>query len=85
MPLIETMACGVPVVASNTTSIPEIVDDAGLMSDPDDVEQFAKNLSAVIKNKAVRSGLVEKGLKRSSQFSWQKCARETLEVIKSAL
>lgn len=85
MPLIETMACGVPIVASNTTSIPEILSDAGLMSDPDDIEELAKNMGIVIKNQNIRNDLIKKGLKRSSEFSWEKCARETLSVIKSVI
>jgi glycosyltransferase involved in cell wall biosynthesis len=85
MPLIETMACGVPVVASNTTSIPEIVDDAGLLCGPDDIDGIVKNLSLVIKNKNVRDDLIRKGLRRSNEFSWEKCARETLTVIESVI
>lgn len=85
MPLIETMACGVPIVASNTTSIPEIVGDAGLLCGPDETDEMAKNLSIVIKNKNIRADLVKKGFKRSSEFSWEKCARETLDVISSVI
>jgi len=85
MPLIESMACGVPIVASDTTSIPEIVDDAGLLSSPDDIEGLASNLRLAIKDEKTRNDLIEKGLKRSSQFSWEKCASQTLEVIDSLL
>ena len=85
MPLVETMACGVPIVASNTTSIPEIVDNAALMCDPDDIEGFAKNMSLVIQNENIKDDLVKKGLKRSDKFSWEKCARETLSVIESVI
>ncbi len=83
MPLLEEMACGVPVVASNTTSIPEIVGEAGLLSDPDDAEKFSYNLEQAITNIDLRKKIIEKGLKRSAEFSWEKCARETLNLILS--
>jgi glycosyltransferase involved in cell wall biosynthesis len=85
MPLIETMACGVPIVASNTTSIPEIVNDAALMCGPDDVDGLADKMQLIIQNANIRNDLIRKGLKRSSEFSWEKCARETMSVIKSVI
>ena len=81
MPLVEAMASGVPVVASDRTSIPEIVGSAGLMSSPDDDRDFANNLASVIKNKGLRSDLIEAGLKRAKSFDWKRCAHETLEEI----
>jgi len=84
MPLVEAMASGVPVVASDRTSVPEIIGAAGLTSNPDDDRKFADNLSSVIKNKRLRANLIEAGLERSKKFDWKKCARETLdEIIKA--
>ena len=83
MPLLEAMASGIPVVASNTTSIPEIVKDAGLLSDPDDPSTFAKNISIMILDKKTRDHYIERGLDRSKEFSWEKCSRETLDLIES--
>lgn len=84
MPLLEAMASGIPVVASNTTSIPEIVGDAGLLCDPNKPFDFAAACSKIINSQSLRNELVQKGLKRSKQFSWENSARETLEVIKQA-
>lgn len=81
MPLLEAMASGVPVVASNTTSIPEIVSDAGLLCNPDKPFDFAAACSKIINSKYLREDLIRKGLKRSKEFSWENSARETLNVI----
>jgi glycosyltransferase involved in cell wall biosynthesis len=72
LPPLEAMACGCPVVTSNTTSIPEVVGDAGLMVDPHSLE-----------DSALRSELSERGLKRASEFSWKRCASETLEIYRN--
>lgn len=85
MPLVEAMACGVPIVASNTTSIPEILNGSGILCDPERVEQFAKEISKIIKDDTLRQGLIAKGLERSKNFDWTKCARETLELIDSTI
>lgn len=84
MPLLEAMASGVPVVASNTTSIPEILDGAGLMSDPNRPDLIAENLKNVIENESLRKELIKKGLERAMFFNWEKAAKQTLEVIKEA-
>ena len=85
MPLVEAMACGVPVVASNTTSIPEILDGSGLISDPDNPKIFADNLYKLFQKKELREDFIKKGLRRSQQFSWEKCAKQTLDVIEPYL
>jgi glycosyltransferase involved in cell wall biosynthesis len=74
------MASGLPVIASNRTSIPEVVGDGGILLDPFDVEGFAYWMHEVLTNEDLRNRLSEKGYKRSLNFSWEKCARETLEV-----
>jgi glycosyltransferase involved in cell wall biosynthesis len=79
-PPLEAMASGLPVIASNRTSIPEVVDDGGILLDPFDVEGFAYWMREVLTNEDLRNRLSEKGYKRSLNFSWEKCARETLEV-----
>jgi len=84
MPLVEAMACGIPIVASNTTSIPEIVGEAGLLFDPDNVGQIESSLKDVIKSKKIKDELIKKGFERLKLFNWKESARKTLEVIKSA-
>jgi len=84
MPLVEAMASGVPVVASNTTSIPEVVEDAGILCNPDKPFDFAAACSKIINSKLARDNLVAKGLKRAKDFSWTDAAKKTLKVIESA-
>jgi len=84
MPLVEAMACGVPVVASNTTSIPEITSDAALLHKTEDCKELAKLLKIALEDEKVRADLIQKGFERIKIFDWKKSARETFEVIKSA-
>lgn len=80
MPLLEAMNCGVPVLGSNTTSIPEIIKDAGLLFNPQNIDEITKNMGKVLKNKKIRNTLIEKGYKRIKEFSWKKAASQTLEM-----
>ena len=82
LPVLEAMACGCPVVCSNTSSMPEVVGDAAVLIDPVDVEQIANGIYSVLSDSVLKEGLKSKGLKRASQFSWGKTAKETLEVFK---
>ncbi len=83
LPTIEAMACGVPVIASSSGSLPEIVGQAGIIKDAHDIESFTEAMEKVIEDKNLRQDLINKGLERAKQFSWEKCAKETLEVIES--
>ncbi|MFH0924109.1 MAG: glycosyltransferase family 1 protein [bacterium] len=80
LPILEAMACGAPVVASKATSIPEVVGDAGLLIDATNVEELANAINLVITDDDLRTQLVEKGLKQVDKFSWERTARETLDV-----
>jgi len=82
LPPLEAMACGCPVITSNTSSIPEVVGDAGVMVDPHDVDELAKAMYEVLTNYDLRESMVKKGLERARKFSWEKCARECLIVVK---
>ena len=84
-PVLEAMSCGTPVIASNVTSIPEVVGDAGILVSPTDVEELTRSMSALLKDQELRNTLIKKGLERSKTFSWEKCARETLEVYNELL
>lgn len=81
IPLIEAMACGCPIVASNLSSIPEIVANAGLLIDPYDTGSIVKAVKQVLNNADLREQLVKLGLKRVQLFNWQKCAKKTYEVL----
>jgi glycosyltransferase involved in cell wall biosynthesis len=84
-PPLEAMASGVPVIASNKTSIPEIVGEASILLDPFDVDEHAYHMREVLTNEDLNLKLSKKVLTRSNSFSWEKCAEETLEVYSSAL
>ncbi|MBN1622512.1 MAG: glycosyltransferase family 4 protein [Endomicrobiales bacterium] len=80
LPVLEAMSCGTPVIASNTTSLPEIVSDAGILTDPNNIDELQDAIVKVLSDSSLRSKLKEKGLIRSKLFSWERVARETLEV-----
>jgi glycosyltransferase involved in cell wall biosynthesis len=79
-PPLEAMACGCPVITSNTSSLPEIVGEAGIMVNPHDISALVNALSAVLTDPELREWLRRKGLNRASMFTWEKAARETLAV-----
>ncbi len=80
LPPLEAMACGTPVITSNTSSLPEVVGDAGIMVDPDDVDGLARAMHEVLTNDGLREEMIKKGLERAKLFSWENTARETLKV-----
>lgn len=80
LPPLEAMACGTPVITSNTSSLPEVVGNAGIMVDPLDINELAYSMHEVLTNSTLKIDLSKKGLERAKMFSWEKCARETLEV-----
>ena len=83
IPLLQSMACGVPCAASDRTSIPEIAGDAALLFDCTSASSIARAVEKIVSNKDIRDDLVKKGYKRASEFSWEKCARETLSELLS--
>jgi glycosyltransferase involved in cell wall biosynthesis len=80
LPPLEAMACGCPVITSNTSSLPEVVGDAAIMTDPYNVDEIANAMYEVLTNQALRKEMLEKGLNRAKTFSWDKAARETMKV-----
>jgi len=80
LPPLEAMACGTPVLVSNTTPLPEIVGDAGLLVDPYDVNAISAALQRALTDTNLRKRLARKGLERSQQFSWTQTARKMLAV-----
>ena len=79
---LEAMAAGTPVVASNRTSLPEVVGDAGLVAEPT-VPEMSEKISQLIGNPALRTTLAKKGRARAEEMNWAACARNTLKVYES--
>lgn len=84
IPVIEAMACGVPVACSNTSSLPEVAGDAALLFDPHDAKQIAGALKVLSSDEGRRQDLIEKGRKRAALFTWQACAEMTIDEIRRA-
>jgi glycosyltransferase involved in cell wall biosynthesis len=80
LPLLEAMACGTPVVASNAASLPEVVGDAAPQVDPNDIDALAEALAQVLTDDTLRAVNRARGLERAAQFSWQAAAQKLLEV-----
>ncbi|MDP3766381.1 MAG: glycosyltransferase family 1 protein, partial [Dehalococcoidia bacterium] len=78
LPVLEAMACGTPVVASNVSATAEVAGDAALLIDPRDVDALAAAMGRVLSDEALRADLRTRGLERAAQFSWERAARETL-------
>lgn len=83
LPVLEAMACGTPVAAADNSSLTEIVGEAGLLFDAYSSQNLAEVLKKVLESDKLRDDLRHKGLGRVKDFSWEKCARETLEWITS--
>ncbi len=84
LPPLEAMQCGVPVITSNTSSLPEVVGDAGIMLDPDDQEGLCNAIEELYENQTLRRYLSIQSIKQSSRFSWDRCVKETIMAYKSA-
>ncbi len=82
LPVLEAMACGVPVVCSNTSSLPEVAGDAALLVDPTDVRALAAAMERALTDQALRATLRARGLERARRFTWEEAARRTLEVYR---
>ncbi|MFW6104953.1 MAG: glycosyltransferase family 4 protein [Chloroflexota bacterium] len=80
-PILEAMACGCPVITSNTTAIPEVAGDAALLlNDPQDANELSDKMSRVLGDPNLRQQMKDKGLERVQQFSWESCARQTMDT-----
>lgn len=79
---LNAMACGVPVVASDRGSLPEVMGEAGILVDPDSIESIADGIKSVLlADPAKYNRLAELGLTQAKKFSWEKCARQTLKIL----
>lgn len=83
LPLLEAMACGTPVVTSNTSAIPEVAGDNVVYTDPMDIESIAAGMLKLEDESQLYSSLVSKGLARSEAFSWEHTGKHTLAIYES--
>ena len=82
LPPLEAMACGTPVISSNASSLPEVVGDAAMQVDPNDVRAWAEAMRAVLTDDARRAEMRERGIAQSAKFSWERAAEETIQVYR---
>jgi glycosyltransferase involved in cell wall biosynthesis len=82
MPVLEAMACGAPVLTSNSSSLPEVAGDAALLVDPEDTAALAEGLARLATDAGLRADLRMRGLARAAAFTWDRCAEETLAVLR---
>jgi glycosyltransferase involved in cell wall biosynthesis len=80
-PILEAMEAGVPVVASNNSSLLEIAGDAALLVNPQNTKEISQAIYKSLTDENLRKNLIEKGFQQVKRFSWQKCAEKTLEVL----
>jgi glycosyltransferase involved in cell wall biosynthesis len=82
LPPLEAMASGTPVVTSNISSLPEVVGNAAVLVNPENVFEIAKGLREVLTNESLRATLTERGLEQARRFSWESTARQVLEIYR---
>ena len=82
LPVLEAMACGCPIIASNVFSLPEVVGEAGMLVDPYDVEMIARALSTVLENDELKREMSRKGIEQAQKFSWERAGVEWLAVCR---
>jgi len=83
LPALEAMACGTPVICGNRASLPELVGDASLLVDPDDVSALADAISRLLADESRRGALRQRGLARAHLFSWERVAKQTMAVYQA--
>ncbi|MFP4486779.1 MAG: glycosyltransferase family 4 protein [Campylobacterales bacterium] len=85
LPVLEAMACGTPVVCSNETSLPEVGGDAVVYCNPYSIEDIKQKIEMVINDEKLQKDMIQKGLERAKEFSWEKCADEHMRVFESLI
>jgi glycosyltransferase involved in cell wall biosynthesis len=84
-PVLEAMACGVPVVCSHTSSLPEVAGEAAMLVNPLEMDDIGRGLREVTTNEDLRRTLIERGYQQAPKFTWQACAAAALNVFESVL
>lgn len=84
LPVLEAMASGTPVIASRAASIPEVLGDAGILVDPEDVRAWTDAIVRVVNDEHLRRSMTAAGIARAGEFTWARTARITLDVYRKA-
>ncbi len=85
LPPLEAMQCGVPVITSNTSSLPEVVGDAGMMVAPTDADALCQSMLELYSNKDLRTSMSSQSIEQAKKFSWHNCTQQTIGAYKAAL
>ena len=85
LPILEAMSCGCPVIAGKNSSIVEVAGNAAKLIDTNDTEVLTNSMDEILENDELKLSLINLGLKRSKQFSWEKCALDTIEAYERLL
>lgn len=85
LPVLEALACGVPTLASDRSSLPEVAGDAALLVDPEDVEAIGSGLERIIGDEELRQQMAERGPLQAARFSWERCADATARAYELAM
>jgi len=81
LPVLEAMSYGVPVICSNNSSLPEVVGDAALLVDPNNIQEISGAINKVFSDDDLRNKMIKRGFENVKKFSWEKCAKETMNVL----
>lgn len=81
LPVLEAMACGVPVVTSNISSLPEVTGDAAVLINPYSVDELADGIWWILSDEELMNQCIKKGIERAKSFTWERCAMETLKAF----
>lgn len=85
LPPLEALACGTPVIASNVSSLPEVIGDAGILVDPNNHDQIAHAIEKVLSDEKTRINMQRSSLGQAARFSWSECAKETARMMQEAI
>ena len=85
VPVLEAMKYDCPVITSDISSLPEAAGDAAVYVDPKDVDDIAEKIRKVLEDKELRTSMIKKGHEQLKKFSWEKSARETLEILEKVV
>jgi glycosyltransferase involved in cell wall biosynthesis len=85
LPVVEAMSCGCPVIVSNVSSLPEIVNNPEICVNPYNIAEASDRIYEILSNENLKLNLSQKSIERAKIFDWEKCAREIIEVYKNLI